>query len=54
MLGIFKRKSEKKRLQEKYDKLLKEAYVLSRTNRKMSDEKTFQANEILEHLEKLV
>lgn len=54
MFGIFKKKSEKEKLQEQYDKLLKEAYVLSSSNRKMSDQKTFQANEILEQLEKLV
>ena len=54
MFGLFKKKSEKEKLQEQYDKLLKEAYILSSTNRKMSDQKTFQANEILEQLEKLV
>jgi hypothetical protein len=54
MFGLFKKKSEKEKLQEQYDKLLKEAYELSSTNRKMSDQKTFQANEILEQLEKLV
>ena len=54
MFGLFKKKSEKEKLQEQYDKLLKEAYELSSTNRKMSDQKTFQANEILEKLEKLV
>ena len=53
MFNIFKKKSEKEKLQAQYDKLLNEAYVLSSTNRKMSDQKTFQANEILEKLEKL-
>ena len=53
MLGIFKKKTAKEKLQEQYDKLLKEAYTLSSTNRKMSDQKTFEANEILEQLEKL-
>jgi len=53
MFGIFKKKTEKEKLQEQYDKLLKEAYTLSSTNRKMSDQKTFEANEILEQLEKL-
>ena len=54
MFGLLKKKSEKEKLQEQSDKLLKEAYELSSTNRKMSDQKTFQANEILEQLEKLV
>ena len=53
MFNIFKKKSEKEKLQAEYDKLLNEAYVLSSTNRKMSDQKTFQANEILEKLENL-
>jgi len=53
MFGIFKKKTEKEKLQEQYDKLLKEAYTLSSTNRKMSDQKTFEANKILEQLEKL-
>lgn len=53
MFGIFKKKTEKEKLQEQYDNLLKEAYTLSSTNRKMSDQKTFEANEILEQLEKL-
>ena len=46
MFGIFKKKSEKEKLQSQYEKLLKEAYDLSTTNRKMSDQKKFEAEEI--------
>ncbi|BAO77363.1 Lacal_2735 family protein [Winogradskyella sp. PG-2] len=53
MFGIFKKKSEKEKLQSQYEKLLKEAYSLSTTNRKMSDQKTFEAEEIMKQLEKL-
>tara|TARA_B110000908_G_scaffold71432_1_gene86215 strand:- start:158 stop:352 length:195 start_codon:yes stop_codon:yes gene_type:complete len=53
MFGLFKKKSEKEKLQENYEKLLKEAYNLSTTNRKMSDQKTFEAEEIAKKIEKL-
>ena len=43
MFGLFKKKSEKEKLQEQYKKLLKEAHRLSKTNMKMSDQKTFEA-----------
>lgn len=52
MFGLFKKKSEKEKLQEQYEKLLKEAHSLSTTNRKMSDQKVFDANEVLKKLEK--
>lgn len=53
MFGIFKKKSQKDKLQAKYEKLLKEAHALSTTNRKMSDQKTFEAEEVMKQLEKL-
>jgi hypothetical protein len=53
MFGLFKKKSEKDRLQEQYEKFLKEAHSLSTTNRKMSDQKAYEANEVLKQLEKL-
>lgn len=53
MLGIFKKKSEKEKLQAKYETLLKEAHTLSTTNRKLSDQKTFEAEEVMKQLEKL-
>ncbi len=53
MFGLFKKKSEKEKLQAQYQKLLKEAHGLSSTNRKMSDQKAYEANEVLKQLEKL-
>ncbi|WP_157483785.1 Lacal_2735 family protein [Maribacter hydrothermalis] len=53
MFGLFKKKTEKEKLQTQYEKLLKEAHTLSTTNRKMSDQKTFEAEEIMKQLEKL-
>lgn len=53
MFGVFKKKSEKEKLQNQYEKLLKEAHSLSKSNRKMSDQKTFEAQEILKLIEKL-
>ncbi len=51
MLKLFKKKSEKEKLQVKYNKLLEEAHKLSTTNRKMSDQKVFEANEVMNKLE---
>ena len=53
MFKLFKKKSEKEILQKKYEKLLKEAHILSTTNRKQSDTKVFEAEEVLKQLEKL-
>ena len=53
MFGLFKKKTEKEKLQEQYEKLSKEAYELSSTNRKLSDQKTFEANQVMDQLEKL-
>ena len=44
MFGIFKKKSKREKLQEKYEKLLKESYDLSKTNRKESDKKAYEAD----------
>lgn len=51
MLGFFKKKTEKEKLQERYKKLLQEAHGLSTSNRKMSDQKIYEANEIMKKLE---
>ncbi|WP_452226463.1 Lacal_2735 family protein [Lacinutrix cladophorae] len=53
MFGLFKKKSEKEKLKEQYAKLLEEAYTLSSTNRKKSDQKTFEAEEVMKKLAKL-
>jgi hypothetical protein len=51
MFGLFKKKTEKEKLQENYKKLLEEAYKLSHTNRKASDLKTFEADELLKKIQ---
>jgi len=53
MFGLFKKKSEKEKLQNQYENLLKEAHGLSTVNRKMSDQKVSEAEEIMKKLEKL-
>ena len=53
MFGIFKKKTEKEKLQTQYENLLQEAHKLSTTNRKLSDQKTYEASEVLKQLEKL-
>jgi hypothetical protein len=53
MFGLFKKKTEKEKLQETYKKLLDESYKLSHTNRKASDEKAYEANELLKKIESM-
>ncbi len=53
MFGLFKKKSEKDKLYEQYQQLLKESHTLSTTNRKQSDQKAYEAEEIMKQLEKL-
>ena len=52
-MGLFKRKSEKEKLQDKYAKLLAEAHKLSTTNRKRSDEKVAEAEEVMKKIDAL-
>lgn len=51
MFGLFKKKSNLSQLNKKYEMLLKEAYQLSTSNRRLSDQKTAEANQILEQIE---
>ena len=53
MFGLFKKKSEKQKLQERYKKLMEEAHKLSHTNRKLSDIKVFEAERIMDQIERL-
>ena len=53
MFGIFKKKSKREKLQEKYEKLLKESYDLSKTNRKESDKKAYEADLVAREMEGL-
>ncbi|MDC8004150.1 Lacal_2735 family protein [Aureisphaera galaxeae] len=53
MFGIFKKKTEKEKLQAQYESLLKEAHKLSTSNRKLSDQKVFEAEEIAKQIDQL-
>ncbi|MGB5820186.1 MAG: Lacal_2735 family protein [Saonia sp.] len=53
MFGLFKKKSEKDVLQQQYQNLMKEAHRLSKTNRKLSDDKVYEAEEVMKQIEKL-
>tara|TARA_B100000768_G_scaffold60536_1_gene58598 strand:+ start:105 stop:269 length:165 start_codon:yes stop_codon:yes gene_type:complete len=53
MFGIFKKKSKREKLQEKYEKLLKQSYDLSKTNRKESDKKAYEADLVAREMEGL-
>ena len=53
MFGLFKKKSEKEKLEEQYRKLLSEAHQLSHTNRKASDEKLAEAEAIVNKIKLL-
>ena len=53
MFGIFKKKSEKERLQEQYAKLTKQAYDLSHRDRTAADQKTAEADALLKKIELL-
>jgi len=53
MFSFFKKKSPKEELTRQYKQLLEEAYQLSRTNRKASDQKTAKAEAILQQIKAL-
>ncbi len=48
-----KRKTEAEKLEEKYKKLLEEAYKLSHTDREASAKKTAEAEDVLKKIEAL-
>ena len=52
-MGLFGRRSEKDKLQKKYEKLMKESYTLSKSNRKASDAKQAEAEEVMKKLSQL-
>ncbi|MEQ9297115.1 MAG: Lacal_2735 family protein [Cyclobacteriaceae bacterium] len=53
MFGLFKKKSEKEKLEEKYRKLIDESYKLSHTNRTASDQKAAEADAVLKQIEEI-
>ena len=53
MFGIFKKRSEVEKLEQKYRKLLQEAFELSTVNRTASDLKQAEAQAILDKIESI-
>ncbi|WP_139059077.1 Lacal_2735 family protein [Polaribacter reichenbachii] len=53
MFGLFKKKSEIEKLQEKYKKLMEEAFKLQSINRSDSDQKYLEADQLLKKIEVL-
>ena len=53
MFGIFKKKSEADKLQDKYKKVMEEAYKLQSINRIDSDSKYKEADDILKKIDAL-
>jgi len=53
MFGLFKKKSERDKLEEQHDALIKKSYELSHTNRAESDKVQAQAQEVLKKIEAL-
>ena len=47
MFGLFKKKSKKEKLLDKYNKIKEQAFKMSRINRKESDKLEKEANDIL-------
>ena len=53
MFRLFKKKSKVEKLNLQYQKLLAEAHKLSTSNRRQSDDKIVEANEILKQIDLL-
>ena len=53
MFGFFKKKSKKEQLNKKYKQLLEESFRLSTIDRKASDAKRAEAEEVLKEMEQL-
>lgn len=53
MFGLFKKKSPKEKLQDQYKKLMEESYQLSHSDRKASDLKRAEAEEVLKQIEEM-
>ncbi len=53
MFGLFKKKSKKEILNQQYKKLLEESYQLSHSDRKASDLKRAEAEDLLKEIDAL-
>lgn len=52
-MGLFSKKSPKDKLRKKYEKLMKEAFDLSKVDRKASDDKYAEADAVMKEMEVL-
>ena len=52
-MGLFGKKSEKEKLQKQYEKLMKQSFELSKSNRQASDQKIAEAEEIAKKITSL-
>lgn len=52
-MGLFSKTTPKEKLQKKYEKLMKESFTLSKSNRKASDEKAAEADKVLNEMDAL-
>jgi hypothetical protein len=50
MIKLFGKRSETEKLQKKYQKLMKEAFELSKVNRKASDQKYAEADKLMDKI----
>lgn len=53
MFGLFKKKTEREKLQKVYKQLMDESYKLSHTDRAKSDQKRAEAEEIAKKIDNL-
>lgn len=53
MFGLFKKKTEKEKLEKVYKKLMNESYQLSHTDRTKSDAKRAEAEEVAKKIDNL-
>jgi len=53
MFGLFKKATPKDKLEKKYRELMEQAHKYSTTNRKLSDQKVQEAEEVMQELERL-
>ena len=53
MFGLFKKKSEREKLELKYKRLMVESYELSKYDRKASDAKVAEAEKISQMIDEL-
>lgn len=53
MFGLFKKKTEMEKLQEKYEKIMKQSFDLSTKDRRASDAKVAEADLILKEMERI-